>query len=93
MLPRNAEQEPLLPGLELKQLRQLLEHPVEVKLPLFHAHVPGLDLGQVEHFVDQVKQVFSAAMDDPNALFVFWWDGGAAPEQLGISQDGVERGA
>jgi len=55
----------------------------------------GLDLGEVQHVVDQRREVLSASLDPAQVLALFWCHRPARSdvEQVRVSDDGVERRA
>ncbi len=75
------------------------EHPVHDVLERIigerERELAGLDLGQVEHVVDQAEQVLAVALDPlehvAHLLGRFAVD--AVADQLGVAEDGVERRA
>lgn len=54
---------------------------------------PGLDLGRVQDVVDEPQEVLAGVLDDLQGLALVLGQTGAAPQDLGVAEHGVERGA
>ncbi len=65
-----TEVESLLGGPHSHQRLYFMQQPVQVHFGLFQGHPAGLDLGHVQHIVDQVQEVLAAADDDIQRLLL-----------------------
>ena len=70
-----------------------VEEILDVDLVGIDLQAAGLDLGNVEKAVDQAGEVVGAALDDLDGGLPGCRDGLVALEDLGIAENGVERGA
>ena len=64
----NSRAQPLLLGAQAEHLLQALQQVVQVEGLLVQRGAPGLDLGHLQHVVDQPQQVLAAAVDDLQVL-------------------------
>ena len=74
---------------------QLHENVLHVQRFELELHAPGLDLGQVQHIVDQLQQVTARPMHDVGMLGLFLGQVASAvlPQLVAENQDAVERRA
>ena len=56
-----------------------------------HLELARLDLGEVEHVVDEAEEVVPAPLDHVDARAVLVGEGLVAAEELGVAEDAVER--
>ena len=64
---------------------------VEIGGVMFHA--AGLDFGEVEDFIDETEDVLAAGLDAESGVELVGGEGGVSAHELGVAEDGVERGA
>ncbi|MCY1218383.1 hypothetical protein D9M72_303300 [compost metagenome] len=74
---------------------QLREHVLHIERFEPELHAPGLDLGQVEHIVDQLQQVAAGTVDDVGVagLLLAEVAGHVLPQLVAEDQDAVQRRA
>ena len=66
-------------------------HPLQVHRSDIQLHAPGLDLGQVEHVVDQGQQVLAATFYRFQVFALAGLDFAVAAENLRVTEHAVER--
>ena len=91
----NVECNALGLGHRFKLAPQRVQHGFEHKRLGMNGQLPGLDLGQIQNFVDQVQQVAAAFVDHPGRLGLL---GGEVAllvvgQLAGQNQHAVQRGA
>ena len=74
---------------------QLHQQVMDIQRLQLELHAPGLDLGQVEHVVDQLQQVVAGLVDDVRMLDLLLAEvaGDVVAQLLAEDQDAVERRA
>ena len=82
----------LLGGRRRDQRAHLLEQPGQLEIGGLELDPPGLDLGQVEHVVDDRQQVLARIVDHVQAVHL-QRRCTVAPQQVVQTDDGVHRGA
>jgi len=76
-----------------EQVNQSVEQVIQVESVFLQRHAARLDLGHVEHVVDERQQVLSAAVDDGQVLLLLGRQRSVVRHQVGKAQDGVQRRA
>ena len=91
----NRNPDRLLRGDDAQDVGHLFGQQAQVHRLGEEAELARFDLGQVEHVVDELQQVFAAAQDVAEKSFVLGRDGvdAAVDEQLRETDNGVERRA
>ena len=85
----------LLFGLRAHAGIQLLEHLAHIQRLQLELHAPGLDLGQVEHVIDQLQQITAGLVHDVGMLDLFGAEvaEGVLFQLIAEDQNAVERRA
>ena len=88
-----GEADLLLEGAHLRDVRHGAEHRRELEGPRRELHLASLDLGEIEHVVDEHQQVLAAPLDDLDAFLLVGREVFRALEDLREAEDAVQRGA
>ena len=91
--PLEDEIDALGGGLQAEHADQLVEELAEANLVARQIQPAGLDLGDVEHAVDQAGQMIGAAADDADLVARLRRQAGVLLQQLRVAEDRVQRRA
>ena len=91
----DLEAELLVVGERLDRAEHVVEHVLHRIVGERERELAGLDLGEVEHVVDQAEQVAAVALDalEHGLRLLRRLAVDAVEDQLGVAEDGVERRA
>ena len=87
------EVEPLLFGAQAHHVGDVAGHATEVEGSNLQLQASGLDLGHLQHVVDQGQEVLAAAVDDVQALDLGAGQLRIAPHHAREAKNGVQRRA
>ena len=77
----------------LKERRQFTNQGDEIEIGGLQFHAPGVDLGKIEDFVDEMEEVVATAGDRGQGVTLEGVQRAVAQQDLRIAENGVHRGA
>ncbi len=85
--------QPLFLRANVHEVGDIAHQRTQVQRQALDFDVAGLDLGHVQHIVDQIEQMLAAAIDDIQTFELRFGQRGLLAQQTGETEDGVQRRA